>query len=167
TFIADALEDRVRSHPVFDQRAVAVAAKGIQAGEDAGELVLDVLVADDLARDGLEAALELVGDHQNAVTTGTLRRLDHEVAAVADDLVELLDLLFRGDDAVQLRHMDAGGDGALLGDDLVVDYGVQVPLVVLQHVVRIAPVDPHDAFGVKGLPRLPQADHGFNPSGRL
>src|SRR5690606_37827733 len=166
-FVANALEDRVRSDAIFDQRTVTAATQRVEAGEDAGDLLLDFPVADDLAGDGLVATLEAVGDHQDAIAAGTLGRLDHEVVVLADDLVELLDFLLGRDDPVQFRHMDAGLDRPLLGDDLVIDDRVQVPLVVLEYIVRVAPVDTHDAFGFKGLPRLPQADHGFNPSGRL
>ncbi len=166
-FVADALEDRVRGHAVLDQRAVAVPAEGVEAGEDRGDLMLDLLVADDLAGDSLVAAFEAVGDHQDAVAAGALRRLDHEVVALADDLVELVDLLLGGNDPVHLGYVDPRLDGALLGDDLVVDDRVQVPLVVLQHVVRVASVDAHDPFGFKGFPRLDQAEHGLSPSRRL
>ncbi|MNC52516.1 hypothetical protein D3C75_1018650 [compost metagenome] len=134
-------------------------AEGVQPSEDAGNLVLDFLMADDLARHCAVAVLEAVGDYQDAVTAGALRRLDDEIAATADDLVELLDLFFGLDDAVHFRHMDAGRQCALLGDDLVVDDRVQVALVVLQHVVRVAPVDTHDAPGLQGFPRLDQAKH--------
>ncbi len=158
-FVADALEDLVGGDPVLDQRTVAVPAQRVQAGEDARDLVLDLLVADDLARHRAVAVLEAVGDHQDAVTTGALRRLDDEIAAPTNDLVELLDLFLGLDDAVHFRHMDAGRQGALLGDDLVIDDRVQVALVVLQHVVRVAPVDTHDAPGLQGFPRLDQAKH--------
>jgi len=161
--VADALEDRVGCDAIFDQRAVAVAAEGIKAGEDVGDLMLDLVVAKHLPRHGLVATLEAVGDHQNAVTAGTLRRLDDEIVVVADDVLELLDIPLSLDHPVHFRHVDARLDGALLGDDLVVDDRIQMPLVVLEHVVRITPVDAHDAFGFKGLPRLDQAEHGLSP----
>ncbi|MNG07361.1 hypothetical protein D3C84_906560 [compost metagenome] len=134
-------------------------AEGVQAGQDAGNLMLDFLVADDLAGHRAIAALEAVGDHQNAVAASALGRFDHEVVAPANDLVEVVDFLFGGNHAIQLRHMNAGSDGALLGDDLVIDNRVQTALVVLQHVVRVAPIDAHDAPGFQGLPGLPEAEH--------
>ncbi len=121
--------------------------------------MLDFLVAHDLARYRAVTVLEAVGDHQDAVTAGTLGRLDDEVAAPADDLVQLVDLLLGLDDAVHFRHMDTGRQGALLGDDLVVDDRVQAALVVLEHIVRVAPVDAHDAPGLQGFPGLDQAKH--------
>src|SRR5690606_11871954 len=137
--------------PVFDKRPVTVPAQGVQAREDAGDLLLDLLVADDLAGDRFVAVLEAVGDYQDAVTAGPLGRLDHEVRAVADDLAQLVDAFFRVDHAVHFRHVNAGGDGPFLGDDLVIHDRIQVALVVLQHVIRVAPVDAHDAQGFQGL----------------
>ena len=162
-FVADALEDGVRGDAVLDQRTVAVTAERVETGEDAGNLLLQLLVADDLAGHRLETVFEAVGDDHDAVTAGALRRLDDEIGAPGDDLVELVDAFLGVDDAVQFRHIDAGLDGPLLGDDLVVDDRVQVPFVVLQHVVRVASVDAHDALGFKGLPRLDQAEHGLSP----
>ncbi|MCY1447856.1 hypothetical protein D9M71_644950 [compost metagenome] len=121
--------------------------------------MLDFLVADDPPGDRLVAVLEAVGDDQDAVTAGALRRLDDEIAAPANDLVKLIDLFLGLDDAVHFRHMDAGRQCALLGDDLVVDDRVQAALVVLQHIVRVTSVDPHDAAGLQGFPRLDQAKH--------
>jgi len=126
-------------------------------------LLVDLLAADDLAGNRLEAIFETVGDHDNAVTAGALCRLDDEVVMAFDDALEVVDFLFRGNDPVQLGHMDAGGDGTFLGEDLVIDDGVQVPFVVLQHVIRIAPVDTHDALGFQGLPAFDQTEHGINP----
>ncbi len=122
-------------------------------------MVLELFVADDLAGHRAIAPLEAVGDDNDAVAAGALRRLDHEIVAPADDLVELVDFLLGGDHAIQLRHMDAGGDGAFLGDDLVIDDRVQAALVVLEHVVRVTPIDAHDAPGFQGFPGLPEAEH--------
>ena len=158
-FIADALEDLVGHHAVLDQRAVAVAAEGVQAGEDAGNLVLDLLMADDFAGHRAIAPFKPVGHHQDAVTAGALGGLDHEVAAPADDLVELVDFLFGGDHPVHFRHVDAGRQGPFLGDDLVIHDGVQAALVVLEHVVGITPVNAHDPPRFQGLPGLPEAEH--------
>ncbi|MNP21212.1 hypothetical protein D3C76_1138220 [compost metagenome] len=121
--------------------------------------MLDFLMADDLAGDGAVAFFKAVGNYQNAITAGPLGRLDDEIAAPADDLVELLDFLLRGNDPVHLRHVNAGLERTLLGDDLVIDDGVQTALVVLEDVVRVAPVDAHDAPGLEGLPGLPEAEH--------
>ncbi|MNL16996.1 hypothetical protein D3C87_1380650 [compost metagenome] len=158
-FIADALEDLVRNHAVFDQRPVAVTAQGVQAGQDAGNLVLDFLMADDPAGHRAVTPFKAVGDHQDAITASALGRFDHEVTACANDLFEIVDFLLGGNHAIQLGHMDAGGNGAFLGDDLVIDDRVQAALVVLEHVVCVAPIDPHDAPGFQGLPGLPVAEH--------
>ncbi|MDT4873105.1 hypothetical protein FQZ97_1083320 [compost metagenome] len=118
--------------------------------------MFDFLMADDLAGNRSIAILETVGDDQDTVTAGALGRLDHEVRPLANDLAQLVDALFGLDHAVHFRHVDAGGDGAFLGDDLVIDDRIQVALVVLQHIVRVASVDAHDAFGFKGLPGFPE-----------
>src|SRR5450830_567796 len=144
---------------VLDQRAVAMAAQGVQAGEDAGDLMLDFLMADDLAGHRAIAPLKAVGDDEDAVTAGALGRLDHEVAAPANDLVELVDFLLGGDHPVHFRHVDAGRQGPFLGDDLVIHDRVQAALVVLEHVVGVTPVDAHDAARFQGLPGLPEAEH--------
>src|SRR5690606_28579533 len=47
--IADALEDGVGLDPIFDQRPVPVTARRVQPGDDVGQVVLDLVVADDLA----------------------------------------------------------------------------------------------------------------------
>ncbi|MNY20342.1 hypothetical protein D3C86_1538160 [compost metagenome] len=158
-FVADAFEDLIRGHAVFDQRAITVAAQRIQASEDARDVMLKLFMGKDLARHRAIAALETVGNHDDAVTASALGRFDHKVVAPADDLVEFVDFLLGGDHAVQLRHVNAGRDGAFLGDDLVIDNRVQAALVVLEHVVRVAPVDAHDAPGFQGLPGLPEAEH--------
>ncbi len=92
------------------------------------------------------SGLEAVGDHHDAAAAGALRRLDDEIVVLADDLVELVDAFLGLDDAVHLRHVDAGLERAFLGDDLVVHHRIQVPLVVLQDVIGIASVDAHHAF---------------------
>src|SRR5450830_439187 len=158
-FVADALENLVGYHAVLDQRAVAMAAQGVQAGEDAGDLMLDFLMADDLAGHRAIAPLKAVGDDEDAVTAGALGRLDHEVAAPANDLVELVDFLLGGYRPVHFRHVDAGRQGPFLGDDLVIHDRVQAALVVLEHVVGVTPVDAHDAARFQGLPGLPEAEH--------
>src|SRR5690606_30143116 len=154
-FVADALEDRIGRDSILDQRPVTVAAQGVQARENVGDLLLYFLEADDSAGHRSVTAFETVGNHQNAVTPCALGGLDDEITAPADDLFELLDLLFRLDDPVHLRDVNAGLDGPFLGDDLVIDNRVQTALVVLQHVVRIAPIDAHDAFVVQALPGSP------------
>ncbi|MCY1423166.1 hypothetical protein D9M71_388730 [compost metagenome] len=121
--------------------------------------MLDFLVADDLARDRAITVFEAIGDHQDAVTAGALGRLDDEVVALADDLAEFFDLFLGGDDPVHFRHVNAGLDRTLLGDDLVIDDRVQMALVVLEDVVRIAPVDTHDAPGLQGFPGFPETEH--------
>jgi hypothetical protein len=122
-------------------------------------MVLEFLMVHDLAGDCAIAPLEPVGNHNDAVTARALGRFDHEVVAPADDLAEVVDFFFGRDHAVQFRHMNAGGDGAFLGDDLVIDNRVQTALVVLEHVVRVTPIDPHDAPGFQGLPGFPEAEH--------
>ena len=159
TFVADAFENLVRGNPVLDQRPVTVTAQGIQAGEDAGDLMLDLFMADDLARDGAKTVFEAVRNHQNAVTACTLGRLDHEVAAITDDVIELFDFFFGGNHAVHFRYVNTGLDSAFLGDDLVIHDRIQTAFVVLEYVVRIAPIDAHDAPGFQGLPGLPEAEH--------
>src|SRR5690606_21286842 len=136
-FVADALEDRVRGYAVLDQCAITVPAQRVKAGEDIGDLMLQFVVGDDLAGNRAIATFETVRDHQNAVAAGALGRLDDEVLMVLDDVLELLDILFGFDNPVHFRHVDAGRDGAFLGDDLVIDDRIQVPLVVLEHVVRV------------------------------
>ena len=158
-FIADAFEDLVRRDAVLDQCPVTVPAQGIQAGEDAGNLMFDFFVADDLARHGAKAVFEAVSNHQDAIAARALCGLDHEVRAATDDVIEFLDFFLGGDHPVQLRHINAGGNGALFGDDLVIHNRVQAAFVVLEYVVRIAPIDAHDALGFQGLPGLPEAKH--------
>src|SRR5690606_2223307 len=84
--IADALEDGVGLDPIFDQRPVPVTAQRVQPGDDVGQVVLDLVVADDLAGYRAIATFVAVADHQDAVTAGALGRLDDEVLVVLHQL---------------------------------------------------------------------------------
>src|SRR5690606_6567885 len=92
--------------PIFDQRAVTVAAQGVQPGDDVGQVMLDLVMADDLARYRAITPLVAVTDNHDAVTAGALRRLDDEVLVAFNQFAELADILFAIDDAVHFRHVD-------------------------------------------------------------
>ena len=121
--------------------------------------MFDFIVTDDLARHCTKTIFETVGDHQNAVAARTLCGLDHEVVTATNDVVEFFDFFLGGDHPVHFRYVNPRLDGALLGNDLVIHNRIQAALVVLEYVVRIAPIDAHDASGFQGLPGLPEAKH--------
>ena len=160
---ADAVEQVGGAHPVFDQRAVAMAAQGIDAGDNPGDMKLQLLGADHTTGRTPVVALEAVGDHHDAIAAGALGRLDHEVAVGLDNALELTDALLGINDAVHVRHLDAGVQGQLLGADLVVHQRVQAPVVVGQHIVAVALVDAHHATAAQGPPGA-DSEHQRPPS---
>src|SRR5690606_30635106 len=143
--IGDALVVGVGLDAIFAQRPFPVTAQRVQPGDDGGQVGVDLVVADDPARSRAIASFGPVAHQPDAVTAVPLGRLDDEVLVVLHQLGDLADVLFGINDAVQVGHVDLGGDGPFLGQDLVIDHRIQVPLVVLEHIVGVATVDAHHA----------------------
>src|SRR5690606_35967817 len=78
-FKTDGGKHRVWLHPVLDQRTIAMTAERINPGQDAGDMELDIVERQKTAAAGAIQTLEPVLDHQYAVTTSPLCRLDDEV----------------------------------------------------------------------------------------
>ncbi len=124
---------------------VGLAAEREQAREPVRQVVLEFLARHQVAA-GATVALALApGDDQDAVATGTMRRLDHEAAASRQGRVQFGDLVFLAHHRVQVGHRQAGGDRQLLGQQLVVDPRIEPARVVAQHVVGVALADAHQA----------------------
>ena len=98
-----------------------------------------------LAGGGTPVVTEAVGNHDNAVPAGTLRRLDNKIPMPGEQRSEAGNITLGFNYPVQRRNPHAGINSTLLGQQLVIHQRIQVALVVTQDQLAVALVNPKHA----------------------
>jgi len=158
--VADVVEDRVELHAVLDQHVVGLAAEAEQSREHVRQVVVELVAVEEAAVGAAVLVAAAPGDDEDAVAARAVRRLDHELLAMGDLLVQLGDLVLLAHHGVQLGHRQAGRERQVLGDELVVDARIELARVVHQYEIGVALADAHQPLLAQAPGDAGQAEHG-------
>jgi hypothetical protein len=145
TAAGDLLESGVDLESLLDDGRVRVSAEGVEAGDDAGGVIDEVVDRERASARALQLVSVAFAHHQHAVAHGAAGRLEHEGRERLEPLAQASQLEVVPRDGQQPRRRDAGTLAQALRGQLVVDARVEAAIVPQQRVLSVAPVDPEDA----------------------
>ncbi len=122
---ADVGEDLVADDPLLDDRPVGLPLQRVKAGEDRGDVVVEIGERVALAAGGEELPPVVPGDDDDPAARAARRRLDDEFRPVAGKIQEPFHVAVALDQGVGLGHGDAGRVADGLGDVLFVHAGIE------------------------------------------